>query len=239
MTTESWPKTPEELELVQRALAARTPPLWQPKGDVRSAAGCFVCFQRGRTGPGAPGDPGWAAAALIQDGTLVAVTVAHGLSSAGYASGLLALREGPLLEMAVRGLPALPEVLLVNATGRDHPRRAGLALHLGARLEIPSVGVTDRPLLAVGPSPSDEPGAVRPLRTADELVGYWVRIKRGVRPLAVHAGWRTDPETGVSIILSVTGKSRTPTPLREARRAAREARAGRHPSAAAVVRLLG
>jgi len=64
----------------------------------------------------------------------VAVTLAHGLASAGYTSGLLALREGPLLEEAVR-LPALPEVLLVNATGRDHPRRAGLAPHLGARLE--------------------------------------------------------------------------------------------------------
>jgi len=176
---------------------------------------------------------------MIQDGTLVAVTVAHGLSSAGYASGLLALREGPLLEKAVRGLPALPEVLLVNATGHDHPRRAGLALHLGARLEIPSIGVTDRPLLAVGSAPSDEPGAMSLLRIAGELVGYWVRTKRGVRPLAVHAGWRTDPETAVSIVLSVTGKSRTPTPLREARRAAREARAGRPPSAATVVRLLG
>ncbi len=155
--------------------------MWQSKGE-RSAAGCFICFQRGRTGPGAPGDSGWAAAALIQDGTLVAVTLAHDLSSAGYASGLLALREGPLLERAVRGLPALPEVLLVNATGRDHPRRAGLALHLGARLEIPSVGVTDRPLLAVGPSPSDEHGAVSPLRIADELVGYWVPPSAGFAP---------------------------------------------------------
>jgi deoxyribonuclease V len=160
------------------------------------------------------------------------------LSSAGYASGLLALREGSLLEKALRGLPMLPEVLLVNATGRDHPRRAGLALHLGARLDVPTVGVTDRPLLAVGPAPADEAGARSPLRIADELVGYWVRTKRGVRPLAVHAGWRTDPETGVSIVLSVTGRSRTPTPLREARRAAREARAGRHPSAPADVRIL-
>jgi deoxyribonuclease V len=140
VATEPWPETLEELEFVQRALAAMTPPLWQPKGDVRSAAGCFVCFQRGRAGPGTPGDPGWVAAALIKYGTLVAAAVAHGVSLAGYASGLLALRAGPMLERAVRGLPALPDVLLVNATGRDHPRRAGLALHLGARLDMPMSG---------------------------------------------------------------------------------------------------
>jgi deoxyribonuclease V len=235
VATEPWPETSDELELVQRSLAVETPPLWRPQEGVRLVAGCSICFERGRTGPGAPGDPGWAAAALIHEGTLAAVAVAYGLASAGYTSGLLALREGPLLEEAVRGLPALPEVLLVNATGRDHPRRAGLALHLGARLEIPSVGVTDRPFHAIGPWPADEPGATGPLRIAGEIVGYWVRTKRGARPLAIHAGWRTDPETGVSIVLSVTGKSRTPTPLREARRAAREARAGRHPSAVAAV----
>jgi deoxyribonuclease V len=57
-----------------------------------------------------------------------------------YLPALLTLREGPLLEQAVRALPITPEVLVVNATGRDHPRRAGLALHLGAVLGLPSVG---------------------------------------------------------------------------------------------------
>jgi len=53
---------------------------------------------------------------------------------------MLALREGLLLEQAMRALPIAPEVLVVNATGRDHPRRAGLALHLGAVLGLPTVG---------------------------------------------------------------------------------------------------
>jgi hypothetical protein len=56
--------------------------------------------------------------------------------------------EGPLLEAAVRALPAQPDVLLVDATGRDHPRRGGLALHLGAALDLPTVGVTHRPPVA-------------------------------------------------------------------------------------------
>jgi len=53
---------------------------------------------------------------------------------------MLALREGLLLEQAMGALPIAPEVLVVNATGRDHPRRAGLALHLGAVLGLPTVG---------------------------------------------------------------------------------------------------
>jgi deoxyribonuclease V len=230
MVAKPWPETPEEVELVQRDLAARTPPLWHPMGAVRSVTGCFVCFPKGKKGAGERGDLGWAAAVLIQNQTMAAVAVANDLAPAGYTPGLLALREGPLLEAAVQSLPTVPEVLIVDATGRVHFRRAGLALHLGVRLELPSIGGTDRPLLASGPRPPDKHGAMSPLHIQDELVGYLVRTKRRVRPLAVHAGWRTDPETAVSVALSVTSKSRTPEPLRQARRVAREARAGKPPA---------
>jgi deoxyribonuclease V len=138
---------------------------------------------------------------------------------------MLALREGALLEAAVRALPRLPEVLLVDASGRDHPRRAGLALHLGAVLEVPTVGVTHRPLLAKGEWPEDEHGATSPLVLEGELVGYWLRTRAGRRPLAIHAAWRTDPDAAVAVIFAATGTARTPAPLREARRAARTARA--------------
>jgi deoxyribonuclease V len=140
---------------------------------------------------------------------------------------LLALREGALLEAAVRALPARPDVLIVDATGRDHPRRAGLALHLGAVLGIPTIGVTHRPLLARGQWPPDVRGAAAPLVLEGELVGHWLRTRSGTRPLAVHAGWRIEPETAVKLVLAQTGQTRTPAPLREARRLARLARAGR------------
>jgi deoxyribonuclease V len=213
---------------MQRWLARQAPPLWSPTLPF-TAAGCFVCFARGPRGPGRPGDQGWAAAVLVEEGRLLASALVKGAAGAGYAAGLLALREGPLLEAALRGLPRLPDVVLVNATGRDHPRRAGLALHLGAKLGVPSVGVTNRPLLAEGGWPPDVRGAVSPLRLGEETVGYWVRTRPGTRPLAVHAGWRTDPETAVRVVSSVLLRSRTPEPLRQARRIAREARAGRPP----------
>lgn len=154
------------------------------------------------------------------------MVVIRGQAPAAYKPGLLALREGPLLEAVIRSLSGTPDVLIVDATGRDHPRRAGLALHLGARLSIPTVGVTARPLMAEGEWPSGERGATSPLRIGDEVVGYWVRTKQGTRPLAVHAAWRTDPDTAVATVFAVTGTWRTPEPLRQARQAARRARSG-------------
>jgi deoxyribonuclease V len=143
-----------------------------------------------------------------------------------YVPGLLALREGPPLEAAVRALPKAPDVLLVNATGRDHPLRAGLALQLGAVLELPTVGVTHRPLLAQGEWPPAEAGAHSPLLIGSEEVGRWLRTRRLARPLAVHPGWRTTMDTACEIVLATVGRARAPEPLREARRVARSARAG-------------
>jgi deoxyribonuclease V len=128
------------------------------------------------------------------------------------------------LEAAVRGLPEVPHVLLVNASGRDHARRAGLALQLGAVLDVPTIGVTHRPLLARGEWPDDERGAQSPLRLHGELVGYWLRTRAGTRPLAVHAAWRTDPGEAVELVRMVTAR-RTPEPLRAARELARRERA--------------
>jgi len=147
-------------------------------------------------------------------GRLDAHAVRQGTAPAAYRSGFLALREGPLLEEALRALPIPFDVLLVDASGRDHPRRAGLALHLGARLGVPTIGVTDRPLVAQGEWPPDQQDAVSPVRVGEEIVGYWVRTVQGVRPLVVHAAWRTDAETAIHVVLDTLGGRRTPEPLR-------------------------
>jgi deoxyribonuclease V len=85
--------------------------------------------------------------------------------------------------------------------------------------------VTSRLLVAEGTWPEDRPGAIAPFRVAGELAGYWVRTRRGARPLAIHAAWRTDPETAVEVVLASRGRMRTPEPLRRARTLARIARA--------------
>ena len=215
----AWPGSPDELIAIQLELASAQPAAWRPAGAPLLGA-CFVCFSRGKRGAGTAGDPGWAGAALADGRTAVVA----GAAGAPYEPGLLALREGPLMETAVHALPQSPEVLIVNATGRDHPRRAGLAVHLGAVLELPSLGVTHRTLAAQGEWPPDERGARSPFLVDGEVVGCWLRTRAGTRPLAVHAGWRVDLETAVELVLSHS-RRRTPEPLRLARRAARSARA--------------
>jgi deoxyribonuclease V len=214
----AWPHARAELIEEQSRLGALEPPAWRFEPDAK-VGGVFVCFARGESGPGRAGDPAWAAASVGGGATLV-----PGNAGAPYEPGLLALREGLLLEAAVRALPEPPDVLLVDATGRDHPRRAGLAFQLGAVLGLPTVGVTHRPLVAEGKWPADERGARSRLLLGSELVGYWLRTKAGTRPLAVHAAWRTDPDAAAAVVLS-TSRTRTPEPLRSARRRAREARA--------------
>jgi deoxyribonuclease V len=156
---------------------------------------------------------------------LVDVHVLRGTARAPYLPGLMALRAGPLLEEAVRGLSARPEVVLVDASGRDHPRGAGLAVHLGAVLDLPTVGVTHRPLLAEGTWPEDRRGATSPLRICEEVVAAWVRTRPGTRPLVVHPGWATRLATAVDVVTRTTERRRTPEPLRRARELARNARA--------------
>jgi deoxyribonuclease V len=214
----AWPLTREELIEEQSRLGALRPATWRFEPNAKVGA-VFVCFARGESGRGRVGDPAWAAA-CVDRGT----TVVSGHAGAPYEPGLLALREGALLEAAAHALPELPDVLLVDATGRDHSRRAGLALQLGAVLGLPTVGVTHRPLVAEGEWPADERGARSPLLLGGVVVGYWLRTRVGTRPLAVHAAWRTDPETAADVVLSAS-RTRTPEPLRSARRRAREARA--------------
>ena len=218
-----WPLDAESLMEAQRELAAAHPEPWRPPaGDLR-VGGCWVCFPRGLRGRGSAGDVAWVAAVVMRGGQVVAQEVRRGIAGAPYSPGLLALRLGRLMDEAVRALATGPDVLLVDATARDHPRGAGLALQLGAELDLPTVGITHRPLLGLGAWPEDRRGATTPLRIGDAVVGCWMRTRPGVRPVAVHPGWRVDLATAVEVVAGTTGR-RTPEPLRRARRLAREAR---------------
>jgi deoxyribonuclease V len=221
-----WPATAAELVRTQHELAALAPRVWRPSGPRPRVAGCFVCFRRGQRGTGWAGELAWAAAVLmLGDRRQAGSAVVSGTAAAPYEPGLLALREGALLEAALHALPEPPQVVLANASGRDHPRGAGLALHLGAALQLPSVGVTDRPLLATGSDPGPGRGATSPLMLDNSEVARSLRTRARARPVVVHPGWRTDLETAVSVVLASTRRARTPEPLRRARRAARQARA--------------
>lgn len=206
-----WAGSREELEDLQRELARRSPEPWVARGPFTVGA-AFAAFSTRADRAGL--ERGWAAAVAGEHRAELAF-----LAAAPYEPGYLALREGPALEAVVRALAGMPDVLLVDATGRDHPRGAGLALHLGAVLDLPTVGVTDRPLVAT-------PDAEGRLLLGGREVGRLVRTRPGARPVCVHAAWRTDVETACRVVLAcATGRARTPEPLRLARFLARSARA--------------
>jgi deoxyribonuclease V len=236
LTEAGWPRSADELEALQRELARLEPPPWRPvQGRRPIVGGVFVASATGLVGTGTVGDPLWAAAVAIDvgGGTAPVEAVARGEAGGPYLPGLLALREGPSLETAIRALGVRPDVVLVNGTGRDHPRRAGIALHLGAVLDAPTVGVTVRPLVAESVEPPAERGAASPLVLDREVVGFALRTRPGARPVFVHAAWRTVPDVAREVVLLVIGRYRTPDPIRLARRLARLARArdeGRSPA---------
>jgi deoxyribonuclease V len=206
----AWPGTREALESEQVALGRADPPPWVPPEGPYAIGGVFVTFST-RADP-SDVERAWAAAVVGNE-----TAVVRGEVASPYEAGYLALREGPLLERAVRELPRRPDVLLVNASGRDHPRRCGLALHLGVVLDIPTVGVTDRPLVAR--IDGDR------LVLGDGTVGSVVVTHPRARPLCAHAAWRTDPATAAAVMLAAVRDARTPEPIRRARFLARAQRA--------------
>ena len=187
--------------------------LWgRPSGPARST---IICAH---TRVGLDGSP-------RKSDDVIAQAVATEEVPFPYHPGLLAARDGAVLAEALAALETRPELVLVDASGFDHPRRAGLAVHLGAATGLPTVGVTRRPLVASGPVPESRRGARSPLMLGGRCVAYWVSTRNDARPLVAHAGWRTSPETAVDVVLETsTPLARTPVPLQEARRVAREAR---------------
>jgi deoxyribonuclease V len=220
--TGPWPATAASLVELQHELALARPIPWSPADRQIVIAATFMCF----SGPEGSSERAWAAAVAMSGRRSVEEVLIGGAAGAPYEPGLLALREGPLLAAALTALAAEPDVLLVNATGRDHPRGAGLALHLGAALGVPTVGVTDRPLAAEGPPSAGPRGTSAPLELNGEIVAHRLVTRPWARPVVAHAAWRTSPEVAMQVVLRATRRARTPEPLRRARRLARLGRAG-------------
>ncbi|MBN1812235.1 MAG: deoxyribonuclease V [Anaerolineae bacterium] len=137
-----------------------------------------------------------------------------------YVPGLLAFREGPVVFAALEQLTSEPDVLMFDAQGLAHPRRMGLATHLGILLDMPAVGCAKSRLCGREVVPGEEKGSWTPLEDRGEVIGAVVRTRSRVRPVYVSIGHRTDLETAVSLVLSCTTKYRLPEPTRWAHRVA-------------------
>ncbi len=154
-----------------------------------------------------------------------------------YVPGLLSFRECPALLAAFRKLKHAPDLVFCDAQGYAHPRRFGLACHLGLLLGRPTIGCAKSRLLGRETPPPQHAGAWTPLmdeaRAHSEIIGAVLRTRAGVRPIYVSQGHRVSLATAIRLTLSVCDGARVPRPTRDADRYVRQLKrefAARSPS---------
>jgi deoxyribonuclease V len=133
-----------------------------------------------------------------------------------YVPGYLTFREGPAVIKAVSRLKIKPELLLFDGQGIAHPAGMGIASHIGALLDIPSIGCAKSLLVGRYKEPGKKKGEFSKLIYNGETVGAVLRTKDNVKPMFVSPGHRTDVETSINLVLNCTGRYRIPEPLRYA-----------------------
>jgi deoxyribonuclease V len=137
-----------------------------------------------------------------------------------YVPGLLAFREGPVVLRALERLRRHPDVLIFDAQGLAHPRRMGLATHLGVLLDLPAVGCAKSRLCGTHQDPGEEKGQWTVLEDKGDVIGAVVRTRTRVKPVYVSAGHRVDLHSSVSLVVSCTTRYRLPETTRWAHRVA-------------------
>lgn len=142
-----------------------------------------------------------------------------------YVPGLLSFREIPVLLEALRKLRDLPDLLFCDAHGYAHPRRLGLASHLGIAVDRPSIGCAKSILVGTHGALPGKAGNWVPLvdeKAGGERIGAVLRTRDGVRPIYVSQGHRVSLETAIQMTLAVTDGYRIPRPTRDADHCANE-----------------
>jgi len=133
-----------------------------------------------------------------------------------YLPGLLAFREAPTLLDAFEKLCVEPDVVLFDAQGYAHPRRMGLASHLGILLDKPSVGCAKSVLVGDYEEPENAMGSVAALTHKNEVVGAAVRTRKGVKPVFVSVGHRVSLDSAIAMVISCCRGYKLPEPARRA-----------------------
>jgi deoxyribonuclease V len=200
--------TPREARVLQERIA----PLVESQdrlGTMRTVAGADIAL-REKTGY----------AALIVY-SFPALEEIERVSSEGelkfpYVPGLLSFREIPLLLQAYQKLQQRPDLILVDAHGWAHPRRAGMACHLGLLLDVPTIGCAKSVLIGEYKMPASKRGSASPLMDREEQIGVALRTRDGVNPVFVSVGHRVSLPTAVRLVLGCTDGYRIPKPQREA-----------------------
>lgn len=209
-----WDLSPEEAVRLQQELRGRVV-LEDRLGPVRHVAGVDVGFEAG-------GEVTRAAVAVLTYPELALAdhAIARQPTRFPYIPGLLSFREVPAVLEALAGLQTRPDLILCDGQGVAHPRRFGIASHLGVLLDLPTIGVAKRRLVGQHAPVPDRRGAWEPLLDEGEVVGAVLRTRPGVKPVYVSPGHRVCLETAVTWALRCTTRYRLPETTRWAHRLA-------------------
>jgi deoxyribonuclease V len=151
---------------------------------------------------------------------VVETRVARGDLDYPYIPGLLSFREMPLILAACEQLTVTPDLVMVDGQGIAHPRRLGLASHLGLFLDVPTIGCAKSRLCGSHGEPGGEPGDYAELLDGNEVIGAVLRTRRGVKPLYISTGHRIDLGAAVHWVMQCCRGYRLPEPTRFAHLAA-------------------
>jgi deoxyribonuclease V len=133
-----------------------------------------------------------------------------------YVPGLLSFREGPVILEALDKLKAPPDLLMIDGQGIAHPRRFGVASHIGVLLDMPTIGCAKTRLVGDYEPPQRTSGSTSLLTDAKETIGAVVRTRTGVKPVFVSIGHLMDLEDSIRVVLKSCRGYRLPEPLRRA-----------------------
>jgi deoxyribonuclease V len=203
---------PEEVVALQKNLAGRVIRRSSFTGICR-VAGIDACYRQGEVR---------AAVAVLSypELELVEHAVARRHTAFAYRPGLLTFREGPAVLEAIRKLAAMPDLMIFDGHGLAHPRRFGIACHMGVWLGIPSIGCAKTPLFGRYVEPGQARGNYTFLKEQMETIGAVVRTRSSVKPVFVSIGHLIDLETGITWVLNCCRGFRLPETTRWAHRLA-------------------
>lgn len=204
----SWEVNPTEAIAIQEHLRPQV--VSEDRfGEIAVAAGVDVGYEDG-------GATMRAAVAVLDFNslTLLESAVARHPSTFPYLPGLLSFRESPAVLEAIGNLGHWPDLLFCDGHGLAHPRRFGLACHLGLLCDLPSIGVAKSRLIGVHEPPGTDRGSWKPLLDEGKIVGAALRTRSNVRPVLVSVGHRVSLESAIALTMRCIGRYRLPETTR-------------------------
>jgi deoxyribonuclease V len=212
--------TTSEAQDIQSRLASRVVVADRLPGEILTIGGVDVAYDENSSNL-------VGAIAVLDARTLetIASAVAEGPIDFPYIPGLFSFRELPALARVLDQLPDLPDIIICDGHGIAHPRRFGLASHLGVAYDVAAIGCAKTLLVGDAGEPATWRGASAPLKIGSEVVGAVLRTQNNVKPVYVSSGHRISLESACDWVLRTSPRFRISEPVRSANKLVNDRRA--------------